>query len=77
MPKEPNLARLSPRAECLARVALANIPQDRLRLGLSAVVGPPDGTAIILASDRSGDEEPESSCGSSISNGPGGSEQDV
>ena len=77
MPKEPNLARLSPRDECLARVALANTPQDRLRLGPSAVVGPPDGTAIILASDRSGDEETELSCGLSINNGPGGSERNV
>ena len=77
MPKPPDLSRLSPREECLARVVLANTPQDRLRLGLSAVVSPPDGTGIILASDRGGDEETGLIRGSSISNGPGGSEQDV
>ena len=77
MPKEPNLSRLPPRDECLARIALANTPQYRLRLGLSAVVGPPDGTAIILASDRSGDEETGLSCGSSSSAAPWGSERDV
>ena len=77
MPKEPNLSRLPPRDECLARIALANTPQYRLPLGLSAVVGPPDGKAIILVSDRSGDGEPELSFGSSSSTGLGVPEQDV
>ena len=77
MPKEPNLSRLPPREECLARIALANTPQYRLRLGLSAVVGPPNGTAIILVSDRSGDGELELSCGSLSSAAPWGSERDV
>ena len=77
MPKEPNLSRLPPREECLARIALANTPRYRLSLGLSAVVGSPDGTGIILVSDRSGDGEPELSCGSSSSAQPWGSERDV
>ena len=77
MPNEPNLSRLSPRDECLARVTLANTPQYRLRLRLSAVVGSPDGPAIILVSDRSGDGEPELSCGSSSSTGLGLPEQAV
>lgn len=77
MPKEPNLSRLSPRDECLTRVALANAPQDQLRGGLSAVAGPPHGTAIILAPDRSGDDGSGLSYGSSRSNGLGEPEQDV
>ena len=77
MPKEPNLSRLPPRDECLARIALANTPQYRLPLGLSAVVGPPDGTAIILVSERNGDGKPDLSCGSSSSAGPWASERDV
>ena len=77
MPKEPNLSRLPPRDECLARIALANTPRYRLPFDLSAVVGPTDGTAIIFVSDRSGDGEPELSCGSSSSAGPWGSERDV
>ncbi|MCY4477355.1 MAG: hypothetical protein OXC70_05145 [Gammaproteobacteria bacterium] len=77
MTKQRELSRLSPRDECLARVALANTPQERLCLGPSAVVGPPDGTAIILASDRSGDEETELSCELSSRNGTGAFERDV
>ena len=77
MPRQPNLSRLSPRDECLARIALANTPQDRRRLGLSAVVGPPEGTAIIVAPDRGDDEGSGLSCESRSSNGLEDPEQDV
>ena len=52
-----NLTPLSPRDECLARVALANTPGDRLRLGLSVVVGDPEGNAVVLLPDTPYDEE--------------------
>ena len=46
-----NLTELSARDECLARVALANTPEDRLSLGLSAVIGLKDGSTAILRPD--------------------------
>ena len=57
----PNLSSLSPRDECLARIALANTPADRLRLGLSAVVGNADGTVAVLTPDPGAGEKPQAS----------------
>ena len=43
-----NLTSLSPVDEFLARVAISAPGQDRLRVGLPAVVGGPDGRAIVI-----------------------------
>ena len=43
-----NLTLLSPVEEAIARVAISAPGEDRLRLGLPAVVGDPDGRAVII-----------------------------
>ena len=53
-----NLTALSAREEGLARVALANTPQDGLRPGRSAAVGQSDRSALILAPDNASGEQP-------------------
>ena len=77
MPKQPNLSRLSPRDECLARIALANMPRHRPGLRLGAVVDLSEGTAIIVAPDGSGEKKSGLICGSRSSNGLEVTEQDV
>lgn len=47
----PNLTQLDAREECLARVALANTPKDRQRLGLEAIIGGVDGSVSIINPD--------------------------
>ncbi len=46
-----NLTSLSPVDEFLARVAISAPGEDRLRLGLPAVVDGPDGRALVIQPD--------------------------
>lgn len=43
-----NLTSLSPLDEAIARVAISKPCEERLRLGLPAVIGTPDGRAIVI-----------------------------
>ena len=51
-----NLTSLSPVDEFLARVAISAPGEDRLRLGLPAVVDGPDGRALIIEPEPQGPE---------------------
>ena len=46
-----NLTSLSPVDEFIARVAISAPGEDRLRLGLPAVVDGPDGRALVIEPD--------------------------